>query len=58
MDNETINIGKYTGMTVREVIERDISYIGWILNNNEIFAEEEGIGLSRVKYLITQKLRE
>ena len=54
---EQFEIGKYTGRTLRSVIERDISYIGWILNNREIISAEDGPGLSRMKHLIKEKLR-
>lgn len=30
---ETINFGKYKGMTVEEVFEKDPSYYGWMINN-------------------------
>ena len=55
--NTKIGIGKYADSTIKYVINCDISYIGWILNNKEISAEEDGGGLSRVKYIIKDVLK-
>lgn len=33
-DKETINFGKYKGMTVEEVFEKDPAYYGWMMNND------------------------
>lgn len=57
MDDEEIEIGKHKGKTLKEIVKCDIAYIGWILNNKEINASEDGSGLSRAKYLIRDKLR-
>tara|TARA_Y100001980_G_C14552626_1_gene337004 strand:+ start:1546 stop:1893 length:348 start_codon:yes stop_codon:yes gene_type:complete len=57
MLNTRIGIGKYADNTIKYVINCDISYIGWILNNKDISAEQDGGGLSRVKYIIKYVLK-
>lgn len=55
--DQTFSNGKYKGKTISEVVNCDISYIGWILNNNEIIANEDAGFLGRIKFLIKQKLK-
>ena len=55
--NEEFQVGKYTGKTLEQVCKCDPSYIGWILNNREIQAVEDEGGLSKIKYILKNRLK-
>jgi hypothetical protein len=55
--NEKIPVGKYSGITIREICNRDPAYIGWILNNREIQGVEDEGGLCRVKFILKHRIK-
>ena len=50
--NEIVNFGKYKGKPVREVLQRDPGYYGWMIQGNFTLNTKQTLTRLRLKYAI------
>lgn len=53
--NQPFPFGKHKGKTLKHIIERDISYLDWLMENTDVKISEEAEAFYQDKYFQSHK---